>query len=125
DICSATRHVRFTPNSDRENGLQQTVMSALPPKADMCGATRDVRFGPIADSCIAAKKSGRAAPMISFVYLSAKCLFHELYGINCRPKFDTKLLDRFFHRRWQVSPPANNLRHRFLVPSISSIAMSR
>ena len=27
----------------------QTVMSALPPKADMCGATRDVRFVPIAD----------------------------------------------------------------------------
>jgi hypothetical protein len=27
----------------------QTVMSALPPKADMCGAARDVRFGPIAD----------------------------------------------------------------------------
>jgi len=27
----------------------QTVMSALPPKADMCGATRDVRFGPKAD----------------------------------------------------------------------------
>ena len=42
-------HVRFTPNSDRESGHRQTVMSALPPKADMCGATRDVRFGPIAD----------------------------------------------------------------------------
>jgi hypothetical protein len=27
----------------------QTVMSALPPKADMCGAARDVRFGPQAD----------------------------------------------------------------------------
>ena len=27
----------------------QTVMSALPPTADMCGATRDVRFVPIAD----------------------------------------------------------------------------
>jgi hypothetical protein len=26
-----------------------TVMSALPPKADMCGATRDVRLVPIAD----------------------------------------------------------------------------
>src|SRR5262249_61813130 len=32
-------HVRFTPNSDRESGLPQMVMSALPPKADMCGAT--------------------------------------------------------------------------------------
>jgi hypothetical protein len=49
DICSAKGHVRFAPNSDRETGFQQTVMSALPPKADMCGATGDVRFGPIAD----------------------------------------------------------------------------
>jgi hypothetical protein len=43
------RHVRFTPNRDRESGFPREVMSALPPKADMCGATRDVRFGPIAD----------------------------------------------------------------------------
>ena len=49
DICSAKRHVRFTPGSDRESGLPLTVMSALPPYADMCGATRDVRYGPIAD----------------------------------------------------------------------------
>src|SRR5262244_2704765 len=41
--------VRFTPNSDRESGLPQTVMSALAPKADMCGAATDVRFGPKAD----------------------------------------------------------------------------
>jgi hypothetical protein len=26
------------PNSDRESGLRQTVMSALPLKADMCSA---------------------------------------------------------------------------------------
>ena len=52
--------------------------------------------------------------MISFVYLSTECLFNKFYGINCRPKFDTKLLDRFFHLRWQVSPPVNNLRHCFL-----------
>jgi len=48
-MCDAKAHVRFAPNSDRESGLPQTVMSALPPKADMCGATRDVRFGPKAD----------------------------------------------------------------------------
>jgi hypothetical protein len=42
-------HVRFTPNSDRESGFPQTVMSALPRKADMYGALADVRFGPIAD----------------------------------------------------------------------------
>src|SRR5262245_28481421 len=49
DMCGAKRHVRFTTNSDRESRHPQTVMSALPPKADMCGATRDVRYGPKAD----------------------------------------------------------------------------
>jgi hypothetical protein len=49
DICAATSHVRFTPNSDHKSGHPQTAMSALPPKADTCGATRDVCFGPIAD----------------------------------------------------------------------------
>ena len=42
-------HVRFTPNSDGESGFPQTVMSALPPEADVCGANRHVCFGPIAD----------------------------------------------------------------------------
>jgi hypothetical protein len=49
DICSAKRHVRSTPNSDRESEIPQNVMSALPPKADMCGALAYVCFGPIAD----------------------------------------------------------------------------
>src|SRR5262249_33208822 len=49
DMCSAQRHAGFTRNSDRESGLRQTVMSALPPIADMCGANRNVRFGPIGD----------------------------------------------------------------------------
>jgi hypothetical protein len=35
DMCGAKRYVRFTPNSDRKSGLRQTVMSALPPKADI------------------------------------------------------------------------------------------
>jgi hypothetical protein len=43
DICGATSHVRFAPNSDRESGFPQKVMSALPLKADMCSAARDVR----------------------------------------------------------------------------------
>ena len=30
--CGAISHVRFTPNSDRDSGLRQTVMSALPRK---------------------------------------------------------------------------------------------
>jgi len=55
DICAAQRHVRFTPKSDRESGFPQTVMSALPPKADMCGALADVCFGPIADILDAAE----------------------------------------------------------------------
>src|SRR5262249_52130640 len=54
DICSATRHVRFTPNSDRKSRHAQMVMSALPLKADMCGALGRVCFGPKADSRTAA-----------------------------------------------------------------------
>jgi hypothetical protein len=49
DICSATRHVRFTPNSDRKSGHAATVMSALHLKADVCGANPYVCFGPEAD----------------------------------------------------------------------------
>jgi hypothetical protein len=48
-MCVAKGHVRFTLNSDRESGLRQPVMSALPQKADMCSAPAHVRFGPIAD----------------------------------------------------------------------------
>jgi hypothetical protein len=39
-FAAAKSHVRFAPNSDRESGFPQTVMSALPPKADI-----DRRFG--------------------------------------------------------------------------------
>jgi hypothetical protein len=49
EVRTAKRHFRFTPNSDRESELSRTVMSALPPKADMCGAVADVGFGPLAD----------------------------------------------------------------------------
>ena len=49
DMCIAIAHVRFTPNSDRESGLRQPVMSALTPKADMCGALADVGYGAKAD----------------------------------------------------------------------------
>ncbi|MGC1827507.1 MAG: hypothetical protein WA723_17880 [Pseudolabrys sp.] len=50
-ICSAKEkeHVRFAPNSDRESGLSQPVMSALPPKADIEWRLCDVCFVPIAD----------------------------------------------------------------------------
>jgi hypothetical protein len=49
--------------SDRESGLPQTVMSALPPKADMCGALGHVRYGPKADidpSIRSLRRRGRA-----------------------------------------------------------------
>src|SRR5262249_15102952 len=49
DICAAKSDVRFTPNSDRESGLPQTIMSALSPIADMWGANGDVGDGPITD----------------------------------------------------------------------------
>src|SRR5262245_9298213 len=64
DICGATSHVRFTPNSDRESRHPQTVMSALPPKADMCSANLNVRYGPKADiprSTRSPRQRGRAA----------------------------------------------------------------
>ena len=38
DMCGAPTDVRFTPNSDRESGFPQKVVSALHPKADMCSA---------------------------------------------------------------------------------------
>ena len=57
--------------------------------------------------------SRRAFPAISFVYLSVERPFNKFYGINCHPKLGAKLLDRFFHWRRQVSPPVNNLTHRF------------
>src|SRR5262245_11874381 len=60
DMCVAKSDVCFTPNSDRESGLPQTVMSALPPKADMCSAVADVCFGPKADIVAASKLFARA-----------------------------------------------------------------
>jgi hypothetical protein len=43
DMCSAIGHVRYYPNNDRRSGHRQTIMSALPLKADMCGALAHVR----------------------------------------------------------------------------------
>src|SRR5215831_4482837 len=48
-----------------------------------------------------------------FRYSPVECPSNKFYGINCHPKLGTKLLDRFFHRRRQVSPPVNRLTHRF------------
>ena len=48
-MCVAKRHVRITPNSDRESVIPEKVMSALLSRADICGAKVNVRFGPKAD----------------------------------------------------------------------------
>ena len=64
-MCGAKAYVRFAPDSDRKSGLPQTVMSALPPKADMCGALADVRYGPKAD--IAASATHREAKLILLI----------------------------------------------------------
>jgi hypothetical protein len=66
DICAAIRHVRFTPDNDRESGFPHKVMSALPPKADMCSALAHVCFGPKADMA----SSYRASMSGSFHVLS-------------------------------------------------------
>ena len=51
--------------------------------------------------------------MVSFVYTPVECLSYKFYGIDCRPKSSAKLLDRFFHRRRQVSPVVKYLTHCF------------
>src|SRR5262245_21601915 len=78
-------------------------------------ATAGLRTGVSArsGSSTTQQRSGRTFPAVSFVYFSVECPFYKFYGINCRPKLGAKLLDRFFHRRRQVSPPVNNLTHRF------------
>jgi hypothetical protein len=57
-------HVRFAPNSDRESGFPQTVMSSLSPKADMCGARSNVCFGPQTDIAALSKIPRSAASSI-------------------------------------------------------------
>ena len=50
DICAATNHVRFTPDSDRKSGHAAMVMSALLLKADIDRRLGNVCFVPIAAS---------------------------------------------------------------------------
>jgi len=44
DIRTAKGHVRFAPDSDRESGFPQMVMSALSPKADIQKASAAFEF---------------------------------------------------------------------------------
>src|SRR5262245_21724381 len=72
-MCIATGHVRFTPNSDRESGLPQIVMSALPPKADIATVGRSFRqidFEDI-DDCESAGCYARGDT--GMVWIVAKC----------------------------------------------------
>ena len=77
-MCAANRHVRFTPNSDRESEIPLKAMSALPPKADMYGATRDVRFGPKAD-------------------INDRVTESSVYALGCAPK--SRAVQLSLHRR--------------------------
>jgi|GEM_PF-2931961 len=45
DICTAIGHVRFTPNSDRESGFPQRVMSALGRHSDASNSHRTSPVG--------------------------------------------------------------------------------
>src|SRR5262245_46971543 len=88
-MCSAPAHVCFTPNSDRESRHPQTVMSALPPKADMCSAPAHVCFGPKADSCSAANspiiRALRQRTRTASLALTARprwCLLSNQFGFE-------------------------------------------
>src|SRR5262245_53036349 len=91
-MCTAIGHVRFTPNSDRKNGLPHKAMSALPPKADMCGALADVRFGPIADIAVVIIRSPRPQWRLS------------LAAPQCRAVAPFEGLGRA--RIWSIAAPA-------------------
>jgi hypothetical protein len=68
DVCGATSHIRFTPNSDIDRVFPQTVVSALPPKADMGSAPTHVCFGPKADIRV-----GQSLTLISFATHGVFC----------------------------------------------------
>src|SRR5262245_19361115 len=76
--------------SNRESGLPQTVMSALPPKADMCGANRNVRLGPKADMTLcdhlvgAAEQRLRDSKAESFCRFLVDNQFVPSRALNCQ-----------------------------------------
>src|SRR5262245_39136295 len=78
-MCAAKGNVRFTPNSDRESRHPQTVMSALPPTADMCGALAHVCYGPKADIA-----------EIRLVELIVQTDAHEVVGQMCADLNETE-----------------------------------
>jgi hypothetical protein len=89
-MCNAKGHVRFAPNIDRESGFPQTVMSALPPKADMCSAPPNVCFGPKADM----QESGSEVVVLTRIIL---CVAASGF-ISC---FRLQNGDSVVHRQWR------------------------
>jgi hypothetical protein len=88
DICAATSHVRFTPNSDRESGFPHKIVSALPPKADMCSALAHVCFGPIADigmrySITSSARTRRVRGMVTPKVLAVLTLITNSNWVGC------------------------------------------
>ena len=65
--------------------------------------------------------SGRVLLAVIFGCFSVECPLYKIDGINCRPKLGAKLLNRFFHRRREVSPPVNNVTHRCRAARRSSV----
>src|SRR5262245_20266874 len=77
DICAAKSHVRFSSDSDRESGLPQTVMSALPPQSGhvrcnqgypLLGHKRTLRIYSITSSARASTNCGIVSPMAFAVF---------------------------------------------------------
>src|SRR5215475_15537178 len=49
-----------------------------------------------------------------FRYSPVERFFYKFDGIDCCPKLNAKLVNRLFHRWWQVAPPINSVTHCFL-----------
>ena len=120
--CSDDRFARLCHSSIACNaegsGKPVSVEPGQAPRpAGGCGRLSFPRYRPTDAMCHGlmhrSKTSGRAFPAVSFVYFSVECPFDKFHGINCRLQLGAKLLNGFFHRCRQVSPPVNNLTHRF------------
>src|SRR5262249_38135816 len=87
------------------------LMSALPPIADIGTQPRNVRFVPKADI----QSSSLFSSLLSrFKFSPVERFFYKFDGIDCCPKLNAKLVNRLFHRWWQVAPPVDSVTHCFL-----------
>src|SRR5262245_27701713 len=105
-------HVRFGSSaSDRHAPAARRMSASLQKRTN--GRRFDLSASCQKRTNAVQQTSGMAFPVVSFVYLSVEGPSNKFYGINCRLKLGAKLLDRFFARPRQVSPPVNRLTHRF------------